>query len=258
MTPGNAVVPGHDGTHGDRLRFLHWNIHSWRDDTGRPNEDAVAKLIATVEADVVSLVEVNEPWGAPQALAELAGQAGYRWFFCPAVEMGSAAPERGYGNALLTRLPVEAVQQWQLTWPQVAYDGTEPSEARTALLLRVRLPAGLVWVGSTHLPSTRQEATLAAARRLAVLSQRLDEPWLICGDFNVAAAAWTSEHPMAVAPHPAVPTHPAIEPVHPIDYCIASPGVDLVAEVLAMPGSDHLPVVVDAGARSSQPAAGGT
>jgi endonuclease/exonuclease/phosphatase family metal-dependent hydrolase len=258
VTPENSLAAGNDGTDGRRLRLLHWNIHSWRDDTGQPNQDAVGKLIATAEADVISLVEVNEPWGLPAALTELAEHAGYSWIFSPAVQMGADTPQRGYGNALLSRLPLEAVQQWQLTWPQVAYDGTEPSEARTVVLGRVRLPAGPVWVGSTHLPSTRPEATLAAARQLATLSQRLDAPWLICGDFNIPAAGWASAaYPMVVAPDPAVPTHPAGEPVHPIDYCVASPGMDLAAQVLATPGSDHLPVLVDARIGSRQQPAGG-
>jgi endonuclease/exonuclease/phosphatase family metal-dependent hydrolase len=256
MTPASMTTPPNHVTDGDSLRLLHWNIHSWRDDAGRPNRDAVAKAIGAADADVVSLVEVNEPWGAPSELTEVAQQAGYKWIFSPAVQTGTDAPARGYGNALLTRLAVEAVQQWQLTWPPVAYDGTEPSEARTVLLARVRLSAGPVWVGGTHLPSTGPQATLAAARRLATFWHGLEPPWLISGDFNIAAAAWTREQPIVVAPDPAVPTHPASEPVHPIDYCIASSDVGLTARVLATPGSDHLPVLVDARTRARQPTRG--
>jgi endonuclease/exonuclease/phosphatase family metal-dependent hydrolase len=61
-----------------RVRMLHWNIHSWRDDAGAPNHAAVTGLIRETAPDVVSLVEVGEPWGAPSALGGLAGVT-----FCP-------------------------------------------------------------------------------------------------------------------------------------------------------------------------------
>ncbi len=69
-----------------RLRMLHWNIHSWRDDAGAPNYAAVAGLIRETAPDVVSLVEVRESWGAPSAWEEPG--AG-----CPGV-----APGQAYGT----------------------------------------------------------------------------------------------------------------------------------------------------------------
>ena len=234
-------------TPGGRLRFLHWNVHSWRDDAGRANLDAVVGLVAKTQPDVVSLVEVSEPWAAPAALPALARGGGYAWIFVPAVELGTNAPARGYGNALLTRLPVRAVQQWQLTWPPTVYNGTEPSEPRTVALARVALPAGAVWAGSTHLPSTDERARSAALQRLAAVIRSLDAPWLICGDFNVPAADWAGQValPLVVGPDPPQPSHPARDPVRPIDYCIAAPGVALDAQVVTAAGSDHLPVLVD-------------
>jgi endonuclease/exonuclease/phosphatase family metal-dependent hydrolase len=140
------------------VRLLHWNVHSWRDPAGKPNLESVAGLIAELDPDVVCLVEVSEPWAAPAALPELARRAGYTWIFCPSVEIGGDLPARGYGNALLTRLPALAVQQWQLTWPPAVYDGTEPSETRSIALARVQLPEAAVWLGSTHLPASSGRA----------------------------------------------------------------------------------------------------
>lgn len=239
---------------GDELRVVHWNVHSWRDDSGQPSLDAVIGLIASLDADVVSLVEVNEPWAAPAALPELASRAGYSWIFFPSVELGRQAPARGYGNALLTRLPVLAVQQWQLTWPPAVYDGTEPSETRSLLLVRVALPSTTLWTGSTHLPSTRRRARAAALRRLTAVLQALDAPWLICGDFNIAARKWIEPgQPVVVSPDPPQPTFPARRPRRPIDYCIASPGMSLEARALRVPGSDHLPLLVTSELTASPP-----
>jgi endonuclease/exonuclease/phosphatase family metal-dependent hydrolase len=230
------------------LLFLHWNVHSWRDARGRPNTGAVAALLARHQPDVVSLVEVSEPWAAPASLAGLARRAGYSWFFAPAVEPGQDAPARGYGNALLTRLPVLAAQQWRLTWPATVYDGTEPSEARSVALVQVALGGGAVWTGSTHLPASSQPARAAALRRLTEVTGKLDAPWVICGDFNTRPSAWLRRgQPIAVAPRRGRPTFPARFPVRLLDYAIASPEVSLRARPLRAAGSDHLPVLVRCG-----------
>jgi endonuclease/exonuclease/phosphatase family metal-dependent hydrolase len=230
---------------GDQARILHWNVHSWRDASGQASLDEVIAQITSLDADVVSLVEVNEPWAAPAALPELASKAGYSWIFIPSVELGRDTPTRGYGNALLTRLPVLAVQQWQLTWPPALYDGTEPSETRSMVLARLKLPSASLWAGSTHLPSTSKRSRAAALRRLAAVTRGLEPPWLICGDFNIAARRWIqAAQPVVLAPDPPQPTFPARHPRRSIDYCIASPDMSLDARALRAPGSDHLPVIV--------------
>jgi endonuclease/exonuclease/phosphatase family metal-dependent hydrolase len=237
---------------GDPLLMLHWNVHSWRDASGQPNLDAVVDLVNETDPDVISLVEVSEPWAAPIRLPELARRTGYAWMFVPSVEPGTDRPARGYGNALLTRLPVLAFQQWQLTWPPRVYDGTEPSESRSVALARLALPSATVepgaptavWAGSTHLPSNDPRERAAALSRLASLARGLDGPWVVCGDFNAAPAEWIEPGaPIVVGPDPPQPTFPASDPSRPIDYCIASPGVALDASPVWVAGSDHLPVL---------------
>jgi endonuclease/exonuclease/phosphatase family metal-dependent hydrolase len=272
----SAGKAGRDGGARDRdLSILHWNVHSWRDASGRPNLDAVIGLVTRHNPDVVSLVEVDEPWAAPNSVSALARRTGYSWIFIPAVEQGragrgqaepggaepggaepggaergragpgGAGAGRGYGNALLTRRPVLAVQQWRLTWPATVYNGTERSEARTVVLARVQAGAGTaVWVGSTHLPSGDAGARAAALEQLTAAAAELDRPWVICGDFNTGPRTWIKPgQPVVVAPRPAWPTFPARFPVKALDYCIASPGVRLRARPLLASGSDHLPLL---------------
>jgi endonuclease/exonuclease/phosphatase family metal-dependent hydrolase len=232
------------------LRILHWNVHSWKDDAGQPSFAAIAGFIAGQDPDVVSLVEVSEPWAAPGRLPELARRTGSAWVFFPAVELGGDAPERGYGNALLVRPALLAVQQWTVTWPPRVYDRTEPSEARTVALARVPLGDDALWVGSTHLPSSRRDQRIAALSRLLDVTGKLGEPWLICGDFNEVPDGWLGpgrrgpDERVRVYPDPPQLSHPARFPVRAIDYCVASPGLAVTARVLPAPGSDHLPVLV--------------
>lgn len=237
---------GQDRGHGDDLlRILHWNIHSWRDASGGRNLEAVAGLIHQTAPHVVSLTEVDEAWGMADSLHELADRDGYAWLFVPSFEFGRTVPSGGFGNALLTRLPILAAQHWQLLWPSRQYDGSEPSEPRSALFARLGFGSAPVWVGTTHLPRGDPWARSKALERLMALTRRLSDRWLLCGDFNTAPSSWLGDGgPITVSPDPAQPTYPADHPVEPIDYCLASPGIHLNAEVLPVAGSDHLPQLV--------------
>jgi endonuclease/exonuclease/phosphatase family metal-dependent hydrolase len=223
---------------GDGVRLLHWNVHMWRDADGGDNKQAIAELIGEIAPDVVSLVEVDEPWGRPEGLQWLAAELGYQWIFIPTFEYRGVG---GFGNALLVRPQIRAVQQWHLLSPRL-YAGDEPSEPRTVLLAQVGdQPA---WsVGSTHLPRLDPDLRAEASARLLQLVGRLSAPWVLCGDFNQPAAAWLPAS-MVVAPDRPIATHPATEPTDAIDYCIIG-GAVAKADVLPSHASDHLPVVVE-------------
>jgi endonuclease/exonuclease/phosphatase family metal-dependent hydrolase len=225
------------------LRVLHWNIHSWKDAAGAPNQDAIAALLKQEAPDVVSLTEVNEPWGAPRTLAEIADECGYTWIFVPSIELGTDPGARGYGNALLTKVPVTAVQQLPVHQDERGYHGTEPSETRSVIL--ARLAGSGLWVGSTHFPATHHASRKAAARKLRQLTLQLTTPWLICGDFNAPAKLFGDFSDIRVHPERPPATFPAHRPRTAIDYILASPGVRTTTEVLPAPGSDHLPLLAE-------------
>ena len=104
--------------------MLHWNIHSWRDDRGAPNQAAVEGLIRDTRPDAVSLTEVSAPWGKAGPLSEISERLGYRWVFVPALEFRGDPATEGYGNALLTRLPIAGVQQWRVHSPDSMWAST--------------------------------------------------------------------------------------------------------------------------------------
>jgi endonuclease/exonuclease/phosphatase family metal-dependent hydrolase len=228
-------------TSDEKLRILHWNIHSWRDGAEAPNTAAVAALIRETSPDAVSLVEVNEPWGGPSALAEIAGACGYSWLFVPSLEFDEGGRSFGYGNALLTRVPVTAVHQWRVFSPGRPYDGTEPAEPRSVLLARL---GPSMWVGSTHFPASDPGSRKIAASTLERLTRQLTGPWLICGDFNEEPSAlFAGTGAFAISPDPAELTYPANRPTVAIDYCVAHPAVAMETRVLRTAGSDHLPIL---------------
>lgn len=234
----------HHGQAGE-LRILHWNIHSWRDDAGVLNLESVVNLVQATDPHVVSLVEVDESWGRSSALGEVANRCGYASIFVPSFEFGKDAPTGGFGNALLSKLPILTVKQRQLVWPSRLYDGNEPSEQRSVVFAKVQNVTGPVWIGGTHLPRSEADTRTDAARRLIEITQELTGQWLILGDFNMPASAWLDAYPfLAVHPTPAKLTYPTKEPVEAIDYCVVPQELPVQAEVLNEAGSDHLPVFV--------------
>ena len=238
------MTSSHQGQ-ADELRLLHWNIHSWRDDVGASNLEAVVNLVRRTDPHVVSLVEVDESWGHASALDEVASRCGYASIFVPTFELGQNEPAGGFGNALLSKLPILAIQQRQLVWPPRIYDGSEPSEARSVVFAKLQTIAGHVWIGSTHLPRSEADNREAAAQRLVAITQELTDPWLLLGDFNMPASAWLDQHPSLCSyPTPAKPTYPTKDLVESIDYCVAPEQLLVRAETLTEAGSDHLPVLV--------------
>ena len=185
--------------------------------------------------------------GHPASSANSLADVDTRRYSRQRFEYGSDTPAGGFGNALLTRLPILAIQQWHLTWPTTTYDGTEPSEPRSLLLAKLGHDFEPFWIGSTHLPRGDARARTNALDRLTSLVRRLDAPWIVCGDFNVPASSWLTEAgEMKFCPNPEEPTYPAEHPIEAIDYCIASPGIATDAKVLPTHGSDHCPVLFSA------------
>jgi endonuclease/exonuclease/phosphatase family metal-dependent hydrolase len=228
--------------------MLHWNIHSWKDDRNVPNEAAVEGLIRDLRPDAVSLTEVSTAWGQAEPLSEIGRRLGYNWVFVPALEFRGDPATEGYGNALLTRLPILAVQQWRVHSPE-RFANNEPSEPRTVVLARLDVAGTPVWAGSTHLPANQEADRSRALARLTALLGQLEAPWLICGDFNTAAKTWRDELPadVTVVPRWRRATFPARpRPLRAIDYVLVSPGLKARGNVVSRKGSDHRPVFVTA------------
>ena len=227
----------------DVIRLLHWNVHSWVDPaTGGSNAERVVELIHRHRPHAVSLVETDEPWAGPSTLTRIAGVTGYASVFAPAFEYGAEHPSGGFGNAVLTRLPIRSVSQRQLTWPDTVYDGQEPSEPRTLLVVRVDTgDGGGFTIGSTHLPRGDIAARSSALDRLVGISRTLPDPWVVCGDFNAAPDAWVTDAELR-----AVPSGRATRTGDPgsegVDYFVTGRGVTASAAVLDATGSDHLAI----------------
>lgn len=228
---------------GDRtLRVLTYNIHHGRGADGEIDLPRIAAVIRGATPDLVALQEVDRETGRSNGVDQagvLGEQTGLEAVF------GAAMPYDGgeYGEAVLTRLPIEARRVHALS----ASPGHEP---RAAVELVVRAPWGeLVSFTGTHLDHTRDSTDRETQSRELVAALAGDVPAVLVGDLNaepdaksldVLSPAWTRVESGA--------TFPSDAPNKAIDHVLFRPadGWEVVSvEVLDAPeASDHAPLLV--------------
>lgn len=231
-----------------RVRVATYNVHSWIGRDRRADPARVLAVIRELDADLVALQEVPA-LGAPEsghALARCRSELGYTLVEGPTLGEAGA----GYGNALLSRLPIERVERIELGTPT----GREP---RGAVAVEVALGSGRVLAIATHLG-------LAARERVGQSAELLD--WIdaearrarcdvrvLLGDLNEwrprAAALRRIEAVFGRTDAPR--TFPAAWPLLRLDRIFALPHAALLQtpaahrSATARVASDHLPVVAE-------------
>lgn len=287
VDPARAADPRPDTARADTIRVLAWNIAHNRGDLrqgplqnflGGSDEVRVARLariaavIREADADVVVLNEADfdAAWSGGLNHAEtLARALGYpirveqRNF-----DYGTLSFDFAFGNALLTRLPVDTARLVGI--PPHSRVEAALIGAKTAAVVVLETGAGPVGVVPIHLEFRTEATRLTAVAPLRAL--RDDAPPLVlAGDFNTGPPGWPgadsvtavgrlmeagwSSPRVASAFGVAGPTFPSPEPRRSIDWVLAEPPLRVldsrvltgVAEL-----SDHLPVlaVVEVRARA--------
>jgi endonuclease/exonuclease/phosphatase family metal-dependent hydrolase len=223
----------------------------------------LAKVLKSLEADVICLQEVDRHFGersddVDQALL-LSRALDMQLAWGPAIE--GDGEEHGYGNALLSRLPILVSDVHPLP------GGGEP---RSALRTMVELDGGALWVTTTHL-TLRAADRAAQVAAVAALHSGPMETGVVIGDFNTPPDApelaalrerFTDAWELArdrgdrtgwrFWRHEDGGTHPAGSPHRRIDQVWVTEGVAVASAQVAdgHGASDHLPLVVDLEVRS--------
>jgi endonuclease/exonuclease/phosphatase family metal-dependent hydrolase len=233
--------------------LMTYNIHQGRDDEDVLDLDRIAAVIRAQYADLVALQEVGRHWAAVSDFrdqaADLARLTGMESAYGANLDRdppAPGAPRRQYGSAILSAVPI--VRSENILLPRAG-----EREQRGVLVVDVDLDGAPFRLHNAHLgvsPEDRApqvEALLAAADdaagphavlgdlnarptapELAALFERFGDAWMLGGEGDGF-------------------TFPAAAPTARIDYVLVSPQVEVrEARVPALPGSDHLPLVVEA------------
>jgi len=250
------------------MRLATFNIlHGRNPDDDLVDVDVFARAVASLDADVLALQEVDrsqarshgadltavaaEAMGADEHrfVAAMSGSPGSAWVAATGEEQPDSA---AYGIALLSRHPVAAWQVVRLPTlrariPMRFRGQVLPSwirdEPRVAVAATVETPGGTVTVACTHLTFV----PWWNGRQLRALTGALEAttgPLALVGDLNMGlerAVRITRLTPAARAL-----TFPVDEPREQIDHILTSP--DLVAtsaRAVRLPLSDHRALVAD-------------
>ncbi len=171
---GTAARSGESGAR-ETIRLLAYNIHHGEGMDERLDLERIARLISSVDPDLVAIQEVDrvvERTGRVDQAAALGDLTGMTALFGGFMEYQGGH----YGMALLSRWPVVESRNHRLP------DGAEP---RTALTARVRSPATgreIVFVG-IHFYRTAEERWSQASRVMEIFAAE-EAPVILAGDFN--------------------------------------------------------------------------
>jgi endonuclease/exonuclease/phosphatase family metal-dependent hydrolase len=234
----------------NRVRVLTYNIHHAEGTDGRFDYERLAKIIRSVEPDLVALQEVDQKTQRASGLdqpAELAKLTGLHVAFGKNLDYAGG----GYGNAILSRWPM-------LETTNHALPSTAGHETRGALAARVKINGDGkdLWFVATHLDHTRDESErlsqVAKLNELFAARPSTSNSIILAGDLNAVpeskAMQGLLERWSDAAGASPEPTIPADNPRRRIDYVLVrlAHGWNIIeTRVLNEPvASDHRAVFV--------------
>lgn len=236
-----------------KVRILSWNIHKGIGGIDRKYElGRVVELITEVDPDIALLQEVSEGW--PKTHFEVQADELRDALKLPHMAFG---PEHrfskgGYGNTILSRMPLSLIQHVDLTigWRKkrggliCRVHPREAGHSRSLVLCNLHL--GLA--GSERGAQLQRFLSNGALRGM-----HTNTPVVVGGDLN---DLWGSLGPKFLAPAgftragKLLNTFPAALPVRPLDGLFVRGDVRVrrcrpLRSALARAASDHLPLVAD-------------
>ena len=228
-----------------RYRIATYNIHRCIGRDGMRNSDRIAAVLHEINADIVALQEVSshfEPAG--DMLAYLAATVDME----PIEGVTLTAAGARYGNALLSRLPVSAVNRIN-----ISVKGREP---RGVIEAAFNLNNHTTMLWATHLGLGVRERHMQVKKLLKTIHAEDADIGILLGDFN-EWLTWSRPlralHRWFTLPQstPQVPaTFPSRRPLLRLDRIWIRPGEKLTAlrahsTELSRIASDHLPLVAE-------------
>lgn len=234
----------------ESLRVLCYNIHYGQGNDGQYDVQRLASVIKQAKPDLVALQEVDvgvERSGRvhqARRLAELTGLS---------VRYGPTQHYQGglFGNAVLTRLPIEDVHIQPLPYTESTPEKVTYPRGAIAVTLRSESGRKFQFI-STHFQHNLPEDRVAQAKAInQFFAADATTPAILAGDMNarpdsepiqILREAWESAIDASQAP-----TAPSKKPTSRIDYIFyrGKPSFSLThAEVIDEPmASDHCPVL---------------
>lgn len=240
ITPAFAELPR-------EIRVVSYNIHHGEGLDGKVDLKRIAEALLAESPDIVALNEVDQGTQRTKGVdmpAELAALTKMEAVFIKNIDFEGG----GYGNAVLTRLPIRRKENHKLP---SHYEG----EQRGVLELELGeadAKEALIFL-CTHLDYRPEDhERMASVKTIEDIAARhKDWPMILAGDLNArpdSAVLGEFGKTWKRANAEPIPTFPAAEPKHQIDYVLVRPPArweTVEARVLGEAvASDHRGIVV--------------
>ena len=224
-----------------RLRIATYNIHRCIGRDGTENPKRIATVLSEINADIIALQEVtSQPERADDILANLAVATGTK----PIEGFTLTTTGTRYGNALLSKLPLSAVNRYD-----ISVKGKEP---RGVIQAKLNFNNQTVILWATHLGLGIRERYLQIEKLLKIVDGIESDSGVLLGDFN----EWLSwSRPLRAigkrfSTRQSPATFPSHRPLFKLDRIWVRPPDRLTtlrahSTGLSRVASDHLPLVVD-------------
>jgi endonuclease/exonuclease/phosphatase family metal-dependent hydrolase len=238
------------------LRVMTYNVHSCIGMDGKISPERIARLIGRHHPDVVALQELDlmrARTGGEDQPHIIAKELEMMYHFHP----NMIVEEEHYGNAILSRYPVELVKTVQL--PGLLH---KPDlEPRGAMWCCIDLGGVKLQLINTHL-GLRSAERLRQVRMLCgsqwLEHPRCTGPVILCGDFNALPGSPVCRQirrklrdaQFEMKDHSPRATWFSRYPVGRIDHVFVSPEIEVTNVVVSQTDldkkySDHLPLIID-------------
>lgn len=246
-----------------------YNIAAGRNADQTFDLSTTTAMLRSLDADVVALQEVDRHWGDRSEWRDLVGELGeslgMHTAFAPIYSLDPAQPgdpRREYGLALLSRYPILAVENHELTRKSTIFPDLPPGPMPGFLEATLQVGKTSLHVYNTHLdylgdPTLRE---IEVAETLEILAEDPEgTPQILAGDYNAQVGdpeleplwgplvdGWTEARRTSGGPM----TYPAPEPVKRIDIISVTPDIrvrtaSVPSDPAAAQASDHRPVVME-------------
>lgn len=238
------------------IRIATYNIHKARGLDRRVQPKRIAEVLKEVDADIIALQEVpgmDDPSRERNQIRAIAEELELDFRIGENRRLHGGA----YGNAVLTRLPIVAHRNHDITWGKYEPRGC----------LQVTISSGkaqhatpqLLQIYNVHLGTGFFERRHQASRLLDVLGGQNEAPpaRIVLGDFNEWTRGLTSrllsQHFSSAEPRRRLGrarSYPGVLPLFHLDHIYYDSALELTniklqRSRLALVASDHLPLVAD-------------
>ncbi len=158
----------------DSFRVGTFNIHGCTGPDGRRDIDRVAHCLEGLDFAALNEVHGPRPWESDDQAASLGRRLGLPWLFAPATRDWHTI---GFGNGLLTSLPVES-------WQRIPLTASNGRGYRNAVLVRLRQRGQAIIVLLTHIARSDQHTRQAQLHETIDRFLALPLPAILLGDLN--------------------------------------------------------------------------